>query len=282
MLSHSPGGELRALLARGPVPIVGAFNALCGRMAERVGFRCVYLSGAALSAGVGCVPDAGVMTMPEFVAQARYLTSAVSIPVLADADTGFGDERSIARTVREYEAAGLAGLHLEDQAWPKRCGHLPGKRVVPVEEMTARLRAACAARRDEAFLIVARTDARSVEGLQAAVERGLAYRIAGADAVFPEALESAAEFAEFARSVPGPLIANATEFGKSPLLPVDEFGRLGYAGVLFPATVFRAAMGEAERALRALFEAGTQSEWLERMLTRRALYEYLDYDPSGA
>ena len=275
--SLSPGARFRAALQQRPLVIPGVFNALVARMAERAGFRAVYQSGAALSAGLAAVPDVGLLTQCEFVEQGRYLAQAVGIPVISDADTGFGEPLSVERTVRLYEAAGLAGLHLEDQQLPKRCGHLSGKALVSTVEFVAKIRAAVAARRDSDFVIIARTDARGVEGLDAALERAQACVEAGADMVFPEALESPEEFARFAEEIRVPLMANMTEFGKSPLLPARELGELGYAAVLFPVTVFRAAMKTAEQAVVELAAAGAQSGFLERMQTRAELYDLLDY-----
>jgi methylisocitrate lyase len=205
------------------------------------------------------------------------LARATSLPLLCDADTGFGEAIHVERTVRLYEEAGAAGLHLEDQVMPKRCGHLTGKAVVDGVTMAAKIRAAVAARRDGDFVIVARTDARSVEGFDAAVARAHAYLKAGADMIFPEALESAEEFARFARAVPAPKLANMTEFGRSPLLSFDELTNLGYQAVLYPLTAFRAAMHAAEQTLRALRDQGTQLPLLDRMQSRAELYELLDY-----
>src|SRR5579872_7005910 len=232
--ADSPGSRFRRLLSQRCVAIPGVFNALAARLAERAGFEVLYQSGAALSAGVAALPDVGLVTQTEFAAQARYLTRAVRVPVISDADTGFGAALAVERTVELFEESGLAGLHLEDQELPKRCGHLSGKSLISCEQMIARLRAAVAARRDPAFVIIARTDARSVSGLAEALDRARAYADAGADMIFPEALESAAEFERFAREIKIPLIANMTEFGKSPLLSVKQLGEMGYRGVLFP------------------------------------------------
>lgn len=273
----SPGARFRAALQQPPLIIPGVFNALVARMAERAGFRAVYQSGAALSAGLAAVPDIGLITQTEFVEQARYLAQAVSIPVISDADTGFGDIPWVERTVRLYETAGLAGLHLEDQQFPKRCGHLSGKVLVSAEEMAAKIRAAVTARRDPDFVIIARTDARAVEGLDAAIERARAYREAGADMIFPEALESRDEFARCAKAIPVPLLANMTEFGKGPLLTTRELGEMGYAAVLFPVTLLRVAMKSVETALAELARAQTQQNLLDQMQTRTELYELLGY-----
>lgn len=273
----SPGRRFREALKSAPLAIPGVFNALTARLARQAGFRAVYQSGAALSASLA-MPDVGLVTLTEFAGHARSLTAAVDIPVLSDADTGFGPPLCVERTVREFETAGLAGLHLEDQELPKRCGHLTGKSLVGPAEMAAKIRAAVAARRDPDFVIIARTDARSVESLEAALDRAALYAEAGADLIFPEALESADEFARFAQKSTVPLLANMTEFGRSPLLSLDELGSMGYAAVLFPVTVFRVAMKAAEQALRELAQAGTQSGMLERMQTRAELYELLEYD----
>src|SRR5947209_17838443 len=213
-----PGARLRSAWSERPIMIPGAFNALTARLAERLGFRAVYLSGGALSAGWAALPDIGLLSLTEFAEQAAVLAWATSLPLLCDADTGFGEPINVERTVRLFEAAGAAGIHLEDQVLPKRCGHLSGKMLVDPETMVSKVRAAVAARRDRDFVIVARTDARAVEGFDAAVARARAYLDAGADMIFPEALESAEEFALFARTVQSPLIANMTEFGRSPLL----------------------------------------------------------------
>ena len=274
---QSPGRRLRDALADGPIMIPGVFNALSAKMAQRIGFLAVYLSGGALSAGWAGLPDIGLLTLNEFAEEAGRLAAATNLPLLCDADTGFGEAVNVERTVRVYERAGAAGLHLEDQVLPKRCGHLSGKALVTPEVMASKIRAAVSSRNDPDFMIIARTDARSVEGLDAAVERAEVYRDAGADMIFPEALESTDEFAEFARRVPAPLIANMTEFGRSPILDFDQLGALGYRAVLYPLTAFRSAMKAAEETLTALLLAGHQRQSLERMQTRAELYELLGY-----
>lgn len=273
----SPGAALRRAWDAGPIMIPGAFNALAARICERLGFSAVYLSGGALSAGWAGLPDIGLLTLTEFAEAAAVLARASSLPLLCDADTGFGEAINAERTVRLLESAGAAGLHLEDQVLPKRCGHLTGKSLVDVETMAAKIRAAAASRRDPDFVVVARTDARSVEGFDAAVERAKAYLAAGADAIFPEALESAEEFSRFAREVRAPLIANMTEFGRSPLLPFAVLAEMGYRGVLYPLTAFRSAMKAAEETLAELKSLGTQEGRIGRMQTRTELYDLLDY-----
>lgn len=287
-VTHSPGARLRALIADHTVVMPGAINALSARLIERMGFEAIYLSGAVLANSVIGEPDVGVTTLTEAAMHAARCTAVTGIPILMDADTGFGTaEENAARTVREYERAGLAGLHLEDQEFPKRCGHLEGKRLVPCEEFCARLAAAAAARRDPGFLIIARTDARGVTGYDDAVERAHAYLKAGADGIFPEALGSAEEFARFARDLtpagasrPAPLLANMTEFGRTPYLTVEQFAALGYAMVIFPVTLQRVAMKAMEQALAELQSRGTQKGLLDRMQTRQELYELLGYVPA--
>jgi len=274
--------RLRELIAKRTVVLPGAFNALSAMQIERAGFDAVYVSGAALAAARG-LPDIGLLSMTEVVSDAATIANAVAIPALADADTGFGPSLSVMRTVRELERAGLSGIQLEDQDMPKKCGHLPGKRLVPRAEMVGKIKAAVEARLDPDFFIVARTDARAVEGIAAAVERAKAYVDAGADAIFPDALESAEEFQTFARQLAKtglkvPLVANMTEFGKTPFLRVSEFEEIGYRLVLFPVTALRIAAKAIETMLTELKSAGTQIALLERMQTRQQLYELLRYD----
>jgi methylisocitrate lyase len=269
------------LIARGTVVLPGAFNALTAMQIERAGFDAVYVSGAGIAAARG-LPDIGLLSMAEVVADAGTIAQAVVIPALADADTGYGPPLSVMRTVQAFEQAGLAGLHLEDQESPKKCGHLPDKRLVSVAEMAQKIGAAVEARRDPDFLIVSRTDARAVEGLDGAVKRARAYVDAGADAVFPEALESAEEFKAFAQAlkkdgVTVPLVANMTEFGKTPYLTVKEFEALGYRLVLFPVTALRVAARAIEALLEELKSLGTQQRSLDKMQTRQRLYELLRY-----
>lgn len=254
----------------------GVFNALVAMMAERAGFEGIYLSGAALSAASG-LPDIGLFSMGEFAEQVRIIAAASSLPLLVDADTGFGGPLNVERAVGEFERSGAAAIQIEDQQLPKRCGHLSGKSLVSVEEMEQKVRAAASARRDPAFVIVARTDARGVEGFEAAVERARRYLEAGADVIFPEALESREELADFRRSIQAPLLANMTEFGRSPLLSVAELNQLGYRIALFPVTTFRTAMKAAQRALEEISRSGTQGEILDSMQSRAELYDLLGY-----
>ncbi|MGG7569479.1 methylisocitrate lyase [Streptomyces sirii] len=255
----------------------GAVNPYSAKLIEEHGFESVYLSGAVLAAEL-CLPDIGLTASTEIAARAQQVTRVTDLPVLIDADTGFGAPVNAARTVQLFEDAGLAGLHLEDQISVKRCGHLDGKTLVTRDEMAQRIRAAADARRDDDFLLMARTDARGVEGLDAATERAKAYVDAGADAVFPEALADEAEFAAFREAVDVPLLANMTEFGKGPLLSTGALENLGYNIALYPVTFFRLAMGAVEEGLRTLAAEGSQESLLPRMQTRSRLYEVLGYE----
>ncbi|HTU22884.1 MAG TPA: methylisocitrate lyase [Gemmataceae bacterium] len=273
----SPGRRLREAWKASPIAIPGVFNALVGRMAERLGFQAVYLSGAALSASLA-LPDVGLVTLTEFVEAARTITAATRLPLLCDADTGFGEALNVERAVRLFETAGVAGIHLEDQQLPKRCGHLSGKQLVDAEVVAAKVRAAVSSRHDADFVIIARTDARGVSGFDEAVRRARLYVEAGADAIFPEALESREEFAAFAQALaPVPLLANMTEFGRSPSLDFAELVELGYRLVLYPVSTLRAALRAAQTVLGDILAKGHQREQQGRMMTRAELYELLDY-----
>ena len=274
---ESRAARLRAMIRDHAVVMPGAFNALTARAIERAGFEAIYLSGATLANGLLGVPDIGLTTLSEATLHATRCAAVTSIPIISDADTGFGGSDNAARTVQEFERAGLSGLHIEDQEFPKRCGHLSGKSLVPQAEFVQKVAAAAAARRDPNFLIIARTDARGVTSYDDAVARAHAYLQAGADAIFPEALETREEFARFARDVPAPLLANMTEFGKTPYLTVDEFAGMGYRIVIFPVTLMRCAMKAVEGALAELKTRGTQKAILERMQTRQELYDLLEY-----
>lgn len=269
--------DFRAALASGRLQCFpGAFSPLVALEVERLGFDGVYVSGAALSADLG-LPDIGLTTLSEVAQRGRQIARVTALPAIIDIDTGFGESMNAARTVQEMEEMGLAGCHLEDQVNPKRCGHLDDKQIVPVEEMAAKIRAAVAARRDPDFLIIARTDSRAVEGMEAAIARGRAYREAGADMLFPEALADAEGFAAYRRAVEGPLLANMTEFGKSELLGAEALQELGYAIVLYPVTAQRLAMGAVEAGLRSILERGSQAHLLNQMQPRQRLYELIRY-----
>jgi methylisocitrate lyase len=274
--TESPGRRLRQAWQARPIAIPGVFNALVAKMAERLGFQAAYLSGGALSAAAG-VPDIGLLSVNDFVDFARSITLATTLPLLCDADTGFGEVLNIERTVQMFENAGVAGIHLEDQEMPKRCGHLAGKRLVEPELMAAKIRSAVVARKDRDFVIIARTDARGVNGFNDTVRRAGTYLEAGADAIFPEALESEEEFGAFAKAIKAPLLANNTEFGKSPNLDLSTFAELGYRMVLFPLTAFRSALKAAQETLVEIASKGHQRDRLPAMLNRAQLYDLINY-----
>jgi len=280
-MPKTKSSRLRELIGKGAVMMPGVANAAMARQVEQVGFDAVYISGAGMANATAGLPDIGLLTLIEVVQLAGYIAKAVKIPAIVDADTGFGGSENVARTVRELEAAGLAGCHIEDQEFPKRCGHLAGKSIIDVEEMVGKIEAAVSARRDPDFMIIARTDARAVEDFDRTLERGGEYLAAGADAIFPEALQSEEEFRDFAKEIDLPLLANMTEFGKSPLLSFQDLVGLGYRMVIFPQSAFRVSMKASGEFLRALKQAGTQSDWLEKMQTRQELYDLLDYDPAA-
>ncbi|HEY2139822.1 MAG TPA: methylisocitrate lyase [Chthoniobacterales bacterium] len=276
----STAARLRELIRGGCVAMPGVFNAAMGRLVESAGFDALYISGAGLCNATAGVPDVGLLTLTEVAQLAGYVARAVKIPAIVDADTGFGGAENAARTIEEFERAGVAGCHIEDQEFPKRCGHLAGKTLVPTEDMNEKIAAAAGAKRDGDFLLIARTDARAVESFAKAVERAQSYLVAGANAIFPEALQTREEFRDFAKEVKAPLLANMTEFGKSPLLPLGELAELGYRMVIFPQTAFRVSMFAAGQMLRDLKRSGTQASWLDRMQTRQELYDLLKYDPT--
>ena len=280
-MQQTKSKRLRELIAQGAVMMPGVPNAAMARQVERAGFDAAYISGAGMANATAGLPDIGLLTMTEVVTLAGYVANAVTIPAIVDADTGFGGAENVARTIRELERTGLAGCHIEDQEFPKRCGHLAGKELVHLEEMVGKIRAAVAARRDPDFMIIARTDARAVEDFDRTLDRAQHYLEAGADAIFPEALQSAEEFRDFAAEIDLPLLANMTEFGKSPLFSFLDLAELGYRMVIFPMSTFRVAMKASERFLRALKKSGSQEEWIDEMQTRQELYELLDYDPTA-
>jgi methylisocitrate lyase len=254
----------------------GAFNPLSAKLIERHGFDGVYVSGAVLSADLG-LPDIGLTTMSEVAGRTRQIARVHELPTLVDADTGFGEPMNVARTVQELEEAGVAALHIEDQVNPKRCGHLDGKQVVDEATAAQRIRAAVDARRDPNLVIIARTDVRAVDGLEATIERAQRLIDAGADAIFPEALESLEEFAAVRSAVAVPMLANMTEFGKSELFTTDELRDVGVNVVIWPVSLLRMAMGAADRALRTLRTDGSLASQLDHMQHRRDLYDLIDY-----
>lgn len=268
----------RAGLASGRIlRFPGAFNPLVATLIQEIGFDGVYVSGAVLSAELG-LPDIGLTTLTEVSGRGQQIARVTDLPVLIDADTGFGEPMNAARTVTVLEDAGIAGCHIEDQVNPKRCGHLDGKAVVPTAEMVRRLRAAVSARRDPNFVLCARTDAAGIEGIDAAIERARVYAEAGADLIFTEALRTAADFEKFREAVSTPLLANMTEFGKSELIPAATLESIGYNVVIYPVSTLRLAMYAAEAGLREIYTAGTQSGLLDRMQSRSRLYELLRYE----
>src|SRR5436853_2404267 len=260
--------RLRQLIAKDCVAVPGVPNASIARQVERAGFDAVYVSGAGMANSTAGVPDIGLLSMEEAVGLAGYVGRAVRIPTIVDADTGFGEGEAVAQTIRELEKAGLAACHIEDQEFPKRCGHLAGKTIVDLGMMIERIKTAVVARRDKDFLIIARTDARGVEDFKGAVKRAEKYCEAGADAIFPEALQSADEFRDFAKEIKAPLMANMTEFGKSPLLSFKELSGHGYRMIIYPMSALRVSMKASEEFLRDMRKGGTQSDWIDRMQTR--------------
>jgi len=268
----------RAALASGELQrFPGAFNPLSAKLIQDRGFEGVYISGAVISADLG-LPDVGLTTLTEVATRARQIARMTDLPSLVDADTGFGEPMNVARTVQELEDAGVAGLHIEDQVNPKRCGHLDGKAVVDADTAIKRIRAAVSARRDPNLLIMARTDVRAVDGLQAAVDRAKQLVDAGADAIFPEAMATLDEFAAVRAAVDVPLLANMTEFGKSELFSNEQLANIGINLVIYPVSLLRLAMGAAERGLDTLAAEGSLSSQVASMQTRARLYELLDYE----
>ncbi len=272
----SPAKELRKMLAGKRTFLApGVFSPIVALLAEKAGFEVLYFSGGGFSNLLG-MPDLGVTTLSEVAEAVRGVTSLTRLPLIVDADTGFGEAVNVMRTVREMRRAGAAAIHIEDQVMPKRCGHLDGKEVVETDEMVKKLVSAKESAGED-LVLIARTDARAVEGLDSAIVRGRTYVRAGADVIFPEALESRAEFEEFRRKVSVPLLANMTEFGKTPYLTVSEFHEMGYRIVIFPMTLFRAMLKTLEEALKELKRNGTQKALLPRMLTREQVYKLIDY-----
>ncbi|KLV03722.1 2-methylisocitrate lyase [Photobacterium aquae] len=274
----SPGQRFRTMVAeQSPLQIVGAVNAYCAMMAERVGHQALYLSGAGVANASFGLPDLAITTLNDVVEDARRITSASQLPLLVDIDTGFGGELNIARTIRELERAGVAAVHIEDQVSQKRCGHRPNKALVSQEEMVERIKAAVDARQDDSFVIMARTDALAVEGMEAAIERAQAYVEAGADMLFPEALASLDQYRQLTHSVDIPILANITEFGRTPLFSADELAQVGVAMVLYPLSAFRAMNKAALNVYQHIHQDGHQRVVVEQMQTREELYRFLDY-----
>ena len=261
-----------------PLQIVGAVNAYCALLAEKAGFRALYLSGAGVANASFGLPDLGITTLNDVCEDVRRVTAATSLPLLVDADTGWGGAFNIGRTIRELARAGAAGCHLEDQELAKRCGHRPNKVIVSCDEMVDRIKAAVDARSADEFVVMARTDAVASEGLQAGIDRACAYVAAGADMIFPEALQTLADYSQFTRSVAAPVLANITEFGKTPLFTLEELGEVGVRLVLYPLSAFRAMSAAAVRTYGTIRSEGTQRAMVPEMQTRRDLYDVLNYD----
>jgi methylisocitrate lyase len=273
-----PGSRLREAMSRGTVLVPGSFNALVARAVARAGFEATYISGGA-TANVAGYPDIGLITLSEMCRTIREISDASGLPVIADADTGFGEVECAIRTVVDYERAGAAALHLEDQVFPKRCGHLDGKDLVSAQDMADKVAAMAARRLSRDFVIIARTDARHVTGFDDMIARANLYREAGADVIFPEGLHDADEFARFMKASPGATLANMTEFGKTKYLTEAEFRALGVAIVIYPLSLMRIAMKSVEDALVAFRRDGGFHGTLEEMQSRKELYELLAYKP---
>ena len=276
--ASSPGGRLRQAVAQhAPLQVVGTINAYTARMAEAIGHRAIYLSGGGLAANSLGLPDLGISSLDDVLVDVERITAACSLPLLVDADTGFGGAFNIARTVRSLVRAGAAGMHIEDQVAAKRCGHRPGKAIVSQAEMVDRVKAAVDARGDDDFVIMARTDALAVEGMERAIERAVACVEAGADMVFPEAMRELEQYRRFRAAVAVPILANITEFGHTPLFSTPELGEAGVDIVLYCCGAYRAMNRAAETVYRALREDGHQRNVVGIMQTRDELYAYLDY-----
>ncbi|GAB4391399.1 MAG: methylisocitrate lyase [Gammaproteobacteria bacterium] len=274
----SPGTRLRdAVVHERPLQIIGVINPFCALMAEQVGFKALYLSGAGVANYTFGLPDLGITNSTDVSEQIRRITAISALPLLVDADTGWGSAFNIARTVKEFQQAGAAGLHIEDQIQAKRCGHRPGKQVVSQQEMVDRVKAALDARTDSQFVIMARTDALAVEGLEAALERAQACVQAGADMIFAEALETLEHYQQFTQAIPVPVLANITEFGKTPLFSAQELAEAGVSLVLYPLSAVRAMNAAALQVMRSIRETGSQKAVIDMMQTREQLYELLQY-----
>ena len=268
--------ELRRLISKGIVVTPGVFNGISALIAERHGFKALYLSGSGVAGGMG-LPDLSLTSLSDVVEEVRRIKLVSGLPLIVDVDTGFGEVLNVERTVKEIERAGASAIHIEDQVLPKKCGHLEGKKLVEVEEMVEKIQAASKSKKNKDFIVIARTDARSVDGIDSAIERAKLYQRAGADGIFPEALESEQEFKEFAKKVKGILLANMTEFGKSPLLSAKELEKLGYRIVIFPLTAFRGALKKIDEVYSDLSKKGTQREFISNMMSRKEYYDLINY-----
>ena len=277
-MTPSPGQKFRQAVAQNtPLQVVGTINAYTAMMAEQVGHQAIYLSGGGVAAASFGLPDLGVTTLNDVLTDASRITAATDTPLLVDIDTGFGGAFSIARTIREMERAGVAAVHIEDQVQQKRCGHRPNKAIVSKQEMVDRVKAAVDARYDDQFVIMARTDAHQVEGMDAAIERAQACAEAGADMIFPEAMLSLEDYQRFVNAVDVPVLANITEFGTTPLFSCDELAQVGIDLVLYPLSAFRAMNKAALNVYQHLLKTGNQADLIAQMQTRVELYEFLNY-----
>jgi methylisocitrate lyase len=279
-MSHtsSAGRRLRdALAIENPLQVVGTINAYSALMAERVGFRSIYLSGGGVANASYGLPDIGMTTLNDVLEDVRRITSTTELPLLVDADTGWGNAFMIAKTIRQMIRAGAAGVHIEDQVQAKRCGHRPNKEIVSASEMVDRMKAAADAKTDSDFVLMARTDAAAIEGLDGAIERACRYAEAGADMIFAEALTELDQYQKFANAVDVPILANITEFGKTPLYTIEELRDAGVGLVLYPLSAFRAMSAAALNVYQTLRREGTQKDVVHTMQTRAELYEFLDY-----
>ncbi len=275
-----PSAGLRfrdAIAIEKPLQIAGCINAYAACMAEQVGFKALYLSGGGVAAGSLGVPDLAISTLDDVLTDVRRITDATDLPLLVDIDTGFGGTLNVARTIKSMIKFGAAAVHIEDQLLPKRCGHRPGKMLVNKDEMTERIKAAVDARTDSEFVIMARTDALTSEGLQSAIDRACAYVEAGADMIFPEAVDNLATYKQFAAATKVPILANITEFGKTPLYRVEELAAVDVSMVLYPLSAFRAMNAAALNVFRTIRHEGTQQNVIKQMQTRDELYEFLNY-----
>jgi len=267
----------KAIEAERPLQVIGAINAYHAKLAEKTGYKAIYLSGSGVAAGSLGLPDLGISTLEDVLIDIRRITDSSSLPLLVDVDTGFGGAFNIARTIRSVEKSGAAAVHIEDQIQAKRCGHRPNKLIVSQNEMVDRIKSAVDAKNDENFVIMARTDALAVEGLQSAIDRACACVEAGADMIFPEAINDLDTYKKFTKSVDVPVLANITEFGATPLFSLDELNSVGIAIALYPLSAFRAMNKAALNIYKGLREEGTQKNLVEQMQTREELYEFLDY-----
>ena len=267
----------KAIEAERPLQVIGAINAYHAKLAEKTGYKAIYLSGSGVAAGSLGLPDLGISTLEDVLIDIRRITDSSSLPLLVDVDTGFGGAFNIARTIRSVEKSGAAAVHIEDQIQAKRCGHRPNKSIVSQNEMVDRIKSAVDAKNDENFVIMARTDALAVEGLQSAIDRACACVEAGADMIFPEAINDLDTYKKFTKSLDVPVLANITEFGATPLFSLDELNSVGIAIALYPLSAFRAMNKAALNIYKGLREEGTQKNLVEQMQTREELYEFLDY-----